>query len=191
MTTPTAQHTLYPFNAEDGSLAGIIAPMTTPFDTLNQWQAFLDTLFSALVTANPHENLDGIYAISFHPTTDPQRDDAHLLITRTSNGNIAESVREIAATDNLESTLGLIAVITEHDRALRTATLALRGGYLPQTKKMRKDRILATLVNADGTISNLNLDQHAKVSMRLLGRLMNRALDESLGRKLAQRPETD
>lgn len=191
VTQPTTQHHLYPFNAADGTLAGIVSPMATPFDGLGEWQAFLDTLISGLVAGNPRENLDGVYEVAFHTASQDQTSEPHLLITRVSHGHIADTVRQIAETDELDNVLGLIAVIAEPDRGLRTATLALRGGYLPATKKMRKDRILATLVNDDGTLSDLSLDNHAKVSMRLLGKLMNTALDESLSRQLTSRPAHD
>lgn len=185
MGTPThIQHTLYPLNDDRGHLTGVLAPMLTPLDTLPQWQAFTNGLISGLVSASPEENYDGLYSVFFHADkTDPLNNT--LVIHRLSDGDISKTATQQSKEGYPDGTLGLLAIIKEPDADNHTtATLALAAGVNPHTKKMRSDRVLATIVNSQGHLADIVLDRDTKLSLRLLGKSLLKTFDNSIANKL-------
>lgn len=173
-------HLLYPYNDSRGRLAGVMIPTEHPFDSLSQWQALAEGLLAGILTSNPTEQLDGLYALTFNSSNHNGQITGLHILRLSQDSSISEAVTKETENGFPKGTLGLLAVIQEPDKHLRTATLALRGGYTVVTKKMHQDRVLAAIVNDAGQVVKPSLDRHTKISLRLLGKTMIKALDQDL-----------
>lgn len=178
-----AKHLMYPYENIDGYLAGVTIPIEEPFDTLGQWQALTDGLIEGLKKQNQNENLEGVYSICFESTSNSNEQNS-LNINRLSFGNVANTVTETLANEGFPSgTLGLLAIINEPDYNIITGTLALQGNYVPSTGKMHADRVLAGVYDdSTGKKLNVNIDADSKRVIRLLGKMMLKALDTSFNK---------
>ncbi len=173
-------HILYPYNDSRGRLAGVTIPTEYPFDSLAQWQKLAEGLLSGILKTTPNEQIEGLYAVTFNNTkTEEQVTGLHIL-RLSQNNDISKAVSNETENGFPKHTLGLLAVIHEADKEIRTATLALRGGYTTGAEKMHQDRVLATIVDNNGNVVNPQLDRHTKTSLRLLGKMMIKALDQDL-----------
>jgi hypothetical protein len=167
-----ASHTIYPFNDDHGRLAGALTPMDHSFDTTGQWQAYLDTLLGALVSSDPNENLNGVYSVTF--TSNPLG--GALVLSRHSHESNAPFTALTYPTD----TIALMHISNDSEWDLRLGLLAVRGGFFPGSGSLRKDKVLATVIDNAGTVCSHTLNKESKTMAKLMGKAMLAVLDEQL-----------
>jgi hypothetical protein len=167
-----ASHTIYPFNDDHGRLAGALTPMEHSFDTTGQWQAYLDTIIAALIASDPDENLNGIYSVTFMSNLNGNA----LVLTRHSH----EASAQVADIKYPADTLALMHISYDEEWGLRLGLLAIRGGYFPGTGSIRKDKVVATVVDSAGTVCSHQLTKDSKLMAKLMGKAMLAVLDEQL-----------
>jgi hypothetical protein len=176
-------------NDQNGALSGVVVPLAQPIESLSQWQSLVEGLVGNLVATNPDENLDGLYALSYW-TDNSDKTLRSLVITRLTTGSIGETIKDAVNSEAYaldafpEGSLGLMAVVTDTDFKLRFVTLSLSGGYSPYSGSIRKDRMLAAVLNNDGEPAGITLSKDTKVTLRVLGKSMIQALDRSITRRI-------
>jgi hypothetical protein len=175
-TSLPQQHVLYPYNDEDGRLAGVVIPSDAPFDTTGQWRAFTSGLLGGLLAQGmTGQELEGLYAVTFRGGVD-----AAVQVVRLSHGAVAETVPSIPRLGVPSGTLGLLAVIDEPEAGVTSATLAVQGGVTPVLQTLRQDRVIPVVLDRAGVPRPRAVGQHTAVSLRLLGKMLIGALDREL-----------
>lgn len=180
------EHLMYPYENDNGDLAGVTIPIVEPFDTIKQWQALLDGFVGGVKQQNPRENIEGLYAVSLNMGSKPQ-DLNSLNIERLSYGDVANSVKQSLQEYSFpKRTLGLIALVNENKHQMMTGTLALQGSYSPGTNKMHADRIIASVYDIESGLKlNIALNYENKQIIRLFGKVMLKALDKNFYQNIA------
>lgn len=155
-----------------GNFAGAVIPMEAPLETMNQWQAALDTIFAEAVAVDPHADINGLYSLTFTYETDPSN--SGLLLTRLHSDLLTGYDRRLP-----HGALGLVAVTSESDSETRIAICSLTGG-VTHAGIIRPNRTLCSLIDNTGKSTKPALSRDEKLSIRAIGRFLHTRLDRHL-----------